>query len=248
MKELSPVQREALENYSVVQDGSSQLSEHLEDITVIGVTGPSAVGTTTIINCSGLYKVQGFTTRPPRGEHESEIRFIPHTKSGIDEIIDQARAGNLVQVRVSQPGYIYGTEPTDYLPGQPNVVDMVTESILEFCKLPIKELIPIGVVCHPDEWEERFLKDRGEFSDFRDRIWDDIASLRSTIEPHLSGISGVDDVGFTLLINSNNDINNTAQKLVRIAHGDEGVVCADEFRVAALYRSQLIARMALVAS
>lgn len=242
MIEVSPAQRSKLNNYSVIRDGSPEIIQHLADITIVGVTGPSAVGTTSIINRSGLYKVPGFTTRPQRNESDVEIRFRPHTASSIDEIIDQAWAGSLVQVWVSDTGYIYGTEQDDYVIGKPNVVDMVAGSILEFCDMPIKELIPVAVVCDPDQWERRFLEDRGEFFEQRDRIWDDIESLRRTIDNPYDP----KQVSFFLLVNNDGELDKTAQKFKAIAKGDKvfrlGETGSSELR------DQLLGRMSLVAS
>lgn len=236
MAEVTVSQRRELEVYQEYIDYSSRVVEHLGGLVIIGVTGPSAVGSTTIIKASGLHKVPGFTTRPPRYEGESEIRFKPHTPTVIDEIIDQAKAGELVQVKIREDNFVYGSEPEDYWSREPNVVDMTADAIIKLADLPLGDLRAAVILCSPDEWEARFLKDRGEFAQCTDRIWGDIVSLRQTEES--------DYPYFVPIINNDGGLEQAVQDFQVVAKEGDAAFDHEELLEASALRDQLLARMA----
>ena len=235
MAEVSAAQRQELEKYQDKIEFSPRVLEHLGGLLIVGVTGPSAVGTTTLINETGLYKVPGFTTRPPRYEGEDEIKFRTHTPEVIDEIIDQARAGELVQVKIREDNFVYGSEPNDYLSDQPNVVDMTADAIIKLGNLPIAELRATVVLCEPDEWEGRFLRDRGDPNIFVDRIWGDIVSLRQTDN---------NDIYFFPIINEEEKLKDAVEELRLYA--ENGIEACDFSNMLARQeiKDRLLSRMA----
>jgi|GEM_PF-6633969 len=210
--ELTGAQTTELKKYGDNIDHSTETKNHLRGVDIVAVTGPSAVGVTTIIRESGLYKVPGFTSRPRRFDGETDLRFFTHTKDFVDRCIDKAKAGNLVQVRLSSEGYVYGSETLDYRQGQPNVVDMKAASIRQLGRLPIRQLIPIVVVSEPDEYQARFIGDRGSTSHHAARLQDDLESLKLT--------AATADQPFIVLLNPDGKVDEVTARFQDIATGE----------------------------
>lgn len=243
MAEITQSQVDELRRFQKQIDHTEEVVQYLkhgEGVIIAAITGPSAAGSTTLINKSGLRKVPGFTSRPPRYDGENEIRFFDHTSSFIDDCIDRCKTGEIVQIRVSDEGYIYGSEIEDYKRGVLNVVDMTADSILKLHDLPFKAVRPIMVVCDADQWEARFLRERGEFTLLKDRIQNDIRSMKTAIaqdkEKH----------PFAIIINNDGESDQAADELTHLAHGEVPDSVLGNFEERRAVRDALLGRMALV--
>lgn len=234
MYELTPTQTNELRNIEGSIRHSRDTLAYISNVAIIGVTGPSAIGTTSIINESGLYKVPGFTTRPPRHAGEGGIRFVKHSRKNVDACIEKAKSGELIQVKLSPEGFVYGTETEDYVIGEPNVVDMHARSILDLGALKFKSLTAAYVVSPAVDWVERFEHERGAFHENADRLWSDLESLLLTEENY-------GNLAFLPIINERNKVAESAVHLKCIAAGFE--VDRDYDEDAGHLRSKLIAEM-----
>ncbi len=116
--EITTTQQQELQRLEQGIEFSDETRFYMSKVALLGVTSPSATGSTTLIEKTGFPKVPGATTRNQRHKGEAGIRFLPHTAAVIDECIDKARAGELVQIRLSGEGRVYLSETVDYQQGQ----------------------------------------------------------------------------------------------------------------------------------
>ena len=238
--EVTPAQKTEIKKYELGIDYSNAVLERLGGVTIVAATGPSAVGVTTTIRESGLDKVRGFTNRSQRNDADNAIRFIPQTAAAVDDCIDKAKRGDLVQIKLSEEGYLYGSEPEDYFPDKLNVVDMATSSIIGLTALPIKELIPVVFVCEPAELCERFLAHRGPFEENRDRLWNDSVNLEQTVLVP----GGDEDMFFRVIVNHKGQLDETVSQFLEVARGEH----YGDHEDASDIRDRLVSELAFLAT
>lgn len=143
---------------------------------IVMFSGPFAIGKTTLMQSieeidDNFSRTRSFTTRPCRSLSEQEnYRFMPHTEDSIQEILEKAAAGELVQGMIHPTTrYVYGSELCDYGGGDTALLDVVPKAIEPIEKLPFRESRIIEVVTSPDIWQARVVS-RGDQHDDADRF------------------------------------------------------------------------------
>lgn len=112
----------------------------MANIQVLGLVGPSASGKTTIMKAliKVLPRVKFIldeTSRAPRPNEVNGVDFLFRTK---EEILQDVKAGKLVQVAIGPNGDLYCTRLASYPTGAVGVIALVPPAIKEFRQLPIK--------------------------------------------------------------------------------------------------------------
>ena len=143
---------------------------------IVMFSGPFAIGKTTLMQSiekkdDNFSRTRCFTTRPCRSFSEQEnYRFMPHTEDSIQEILEKAAAGELVQGMIHPTTrYVYGSELCDYGGGGTALLDIVPKAVEPIEKLPFRKSRIIEVVTSPDIWQAR-VASRGDQHDDADRF------------------------------------------------------------------------------
>lgn len=178
---LTPAQRLELESLMLELPVSSTLERHLSEVAITCVVGPSAIGKDTVIGLTGLPQVKGKTTRPTRGEGDL-MECLVHTPAVVDDTIDKARAGELVQVSIGPQDFLYWTDPDDYASGCPNIADLGSSNILFMRTRPFGSQCDVVMVGHSSDWIERFTQNRGDLAVSSSRLKWDYNNLKLALE------------------------------------------------------------------
>src|ERR1700753_3987534 len=90
--------------------------DSLKDITLVALVGPTAVGKTTLIEYlvkqdPAMFRILSDVSRPPR---EGERQGIDYNFRTQDEMIEDLKKGQYIQIVLSTNGDLYGTRPASY--------------------------------------------------------------------------------------------------------------------------------------
>lgn len=155
-----------LERLQQLEEGyqpSSEVVSKIEDKTLLAFIGGFAVGKTTLMHAvaehdSRFSEVISFTTRPPRDDSDN-YRFISNLADDVEQILDRAENGELVNFTVHPTtGYIYGTETDDYRTEFCMLATTSSNFRSSTSQLPFHRTEPIVVVAEPSVWLDRISK------------------------------------------------------------------------------------------
>lgn len=136
---------------------NDQVLNMMRQINLLATVGPSASGKTTIMkelvsSLPNIDFVLDETSRKARSNETPGIDFLFRTKQ---DIIDDLKKGELVQVAIGPNGDLYCTRPSSYHIGKVSVVALVPAAIREFRKLPIGSFRAAFIVpASYDLWQE----------------------------------------------------------------------------------------------
>src|SRR5438132_598563 len=97
-----------IKNYKPSPQAVSQIS----NVSLLMVVGPSGVGKTSLINLLGLPYVPSDITRPKRPKEQEGADY--HFRNDYDNIIQQIKDGEFVQVAIGSGGDFYSTIASSY--------------------------------------------------------------------------------------------------------------------------------------
>ena len=161
---MSPGQNTELTRLVLNCQPSRAVRKQLGGITLLTLSGPTAIGKDTVLQKVGVPRVIAFTTKPPRpGQKEGIDRnFLPNSPACYDNLIDLARTGGLVQLERSPEGFIYGTMPKDYtdkvIPGVTKpvlVMDIGSEGAVRMRDKGFQNTMNIFLTAKPNDWRAR---------------------------------------------------------------------------------------------
>ena len=184
------------------------------------IVGPSAIGKSTLMNRSveldkDFARISGFTTRPKRDIDEPGLySYIPHTDEGIQSLLSQKEAGELIQYVVHPTtGFIYGSYPADY-PKLYNMKDTLSNVVASLSRLPFRRSHVIGLIADPKMWQAWFSKRNSpENEDYQKRINEAVMSLEWLIKQPKGSIDWV--------YNHPDDISKSSKELIALVRGDK---------------------------
>lgn len=199
---------------------SNEVLDHLQKKNFIMIVGPTAMGKSTLMNKAvelddEFARVSGFTTRPKRSNDEPGLYdYIPHTNEGIQSILAEKEAGQLVQYAIfPTTGFVYGTHLKDY-PGTYNLKDTLSNVAGSLAKLPFHRTYIIGIVTTPEAWQQWLsLRFKPDDPDFLKRINEAIQSLEWLLRQPRETVKWV--------YNRPDDIETSAKELITITKEDK---------------------------
>lgn len=129
---------------------SADVLEHIGNVVLCMIIGPSGAGKTTLINHSGLHYVPSDTTRDPRpGEQDGvDMNF----RQDYDQILADIKAGRFVQIAPFATGDLYATKYTSYPESGAAIMPVMADVIPIFRRLGFKKTIATFTV--PPSYEE----------------------------------------------------------------------------------------------
>jgi hypothetical protein len=137
---------------------SQEVADSLSQKTLVMLVGPVAVGKSFVSNLVAesdpeFNEVSVFTTREARASDGSGLfRIKPHTDESLSAILDEIKAGTLVQYMVhTTTGRIYGSTVEDYS-GTYNLLPTISSVVDQLTQLPFKAATAIYVTTRPEVW------------------------------------------------------------------------------------------------
>lgn len=193
---------------------SPRVLKDMASIRVLGTVGPSASGKTTLMKAlvkasSNVKFILDETSRPPRPNEVNGVDFLFRTK---EEIIEDLKNGDLVQIAIGPNGDLYCTRLNSYPSGVTGVIALVPPAVKEFRRLPIKSFKAAFIVPGSFEaWQQWLAKQAKAGSWSQEKMQGRLAEARQSFEFALND----QDIQFIL----NDNINRAAQRLEQVAIG-----------------------------
>lgn len=167
---------------------SVEVAKSLQQITMVPVIGPTAVGKSATINSIldldlDFGRVTSFTTRPwRRGESKTQYKFRPHDDENIKIIGSAVNEGIIVQYAVHPTtGYIYGSDISDY--SHPNMLmDTLYSAVEPLRKLPFGRMVEITLVSSTAQWLNRYGRRSDSVDETIKRLKEGIDSIKWSLE------------------------------------------------------------------
>lgn len=157
---------EQLQNLVDNYQPSVLVLQAISQIRLLATVGPSGSGKTVVAQAlnranSEMRLVVGETTRKPRYGERPDIDYVFRSE---DEILDDLKNGELVDVIIGPNGDLYATRISSFPPSDTSVMALVPSGIRKFRKLPLKFFKAAFMV--PDSFEhwQEWLKKQSEAS------------------------------------------------------------------------------------
>lgn len=199
--------KQLVENYRPDQ----KILVGLADIRVLGTVGPSASGKTTLmkalVNASLKFRfILDETSRSPRPNEVNGLDFLFRTR---EEILEDLRRGELVQVAIGPNGDLYSTRLSSYPSGGIGVIALVPPAVIEFRNLPFKSFAAAFIVPYEfTAWQEWLAKQAKAGSWSTEKLHSRLAEARRSYEFALAD----KDIHFVL----NDDIDRAIARLLQV--------------------------------
>jgi guanylate kinase len=164
---------------------SPKVLQDMANIQVLGLVGPSASGKTTIIKAlikaSPRVKfILDETSRAPRPNEVSSVDFLFRTK---EEILQNAKAGKLVQVAIGPNDDLYCTHLSSYPTGAIGIIALVPPAVKEFRQLPIKSFQAAFIVPYNFEAWQQWLTKQAKAGDWsQEKLQSRLAEAKQSYE------------------------------------------------------------------
>lgn len=193
---------------------SPKVLQAMADIRVLGTVGPSASGKTTImkalIKASSRVKfILDETSRAPRPNEVNNVDFLFRTK---EEILEDLKNGELVQVALGPNGDLYCTRLSSYPTGAVGIIALIPPAVREFRKLPIKSFQATFIVPKNFELWQQWLARQAKAGNWsEEKLRDRLAEAKRSYEFALED----KNIFFVL----NDDVDMAVQRLEQVVAG-----------------------------
>lgn len=193
---------------------NDEVRQMMQRINLLATVGPSASGKTTIMNklvqeSKHVHFVLDETSRAPR---KNEIQAVDFLFRSRENILEDLKRGDLVQVALGPNGDLYCTRPTSYPHLGIGIIALVPAAVKEFRKLPIGSLKTAFIVPKSFKawmgWFEKQAQDSG---------WSEQQRNGRLAEAKLSHEFAIHDKEINFVLND--DINKATRRLLQICEG-----------------------------
>lgn len=193
---------------------NTDVLEAIAQIKLIATVGPSSSGKTSIMQAAAemsnqIHVVLGETTRAPRTGERPGVDYLFRSR---DEVIEDIKAGNLIDAVVGPNGDLYGTRRQSFDKNKINTMAVVASTIDNFRKLPFKLFKSVFIVPVSYELWQTWLKKQADVGHWTVKQWQGrLAEAKQSFEISLN------DEQMILILND--QIENGAKQLLQIATG-----------------------------
>lgn len=188
----------------------------MRQIKILGTVGPSASGKTSVMKAllklsSDFALIVDETTRAPRPGEKSGGEWLFRT---VEEVLDDLKKGELVQVAIGPNGDLYCTRLSSYPAGKTGLIPLVPVAAEEFRRLPIGSFITTFIVPESYErWQQWFTR-QAQVS-----AWDKAKKQQRLNEAKDSYKFALTDSKMHFVLND--EVEKAAQRLLQVAQGEE---------------------------
>ncbi len=182
---------------------SQAVKEHLANINLIAVTGPTSVGKTSLMSKSGIHYVKSDVTRQARHHETNGIEY--NFRRDYDQLMLDISSGRFVQYVVSELGF-YGTKEESYPAEGLCTLAIYANALNSFKLLGFKSIRAIYILPpNYEKWMERASEHRD--TDLKARLKEAKASLETALS----------DGGYYYIIND--DLNQAVNQFKELSSG-----------------------------
>ena len=187
----------------------------MADIKILAAVGPTASGKTTLMEALAQsdphYKiVLDETSRQPRPGERQGVDFLFRS---LEEIIDDAKKGNLVQIALGPNNDLYCTRPEHYPHNGTGLIALVPAAVIEFRKLTVASFKAAFIVPRTYELWQGWLTKQA-----RDSHWSDEQLNNRLQEAKQSFEFALADRQIKLVLND--DTQRSIKRLLQVADGE----------------------------
>lgn len=137
---------ELVKNYTPAKN----VLQHISNLNLLMMIGPSGVGKTTLIKKSALPFVPSDTTRQPRFDEQNGVDFF--FRADYKDVVGDIKAGRFVQVAIGPGGDFYATRDTSYPKAGIATMPVVADVVPIFRQLGFANTISVFIT--PPSFEE----------------------------------------------------------------------------------------------
>ena len=202
--------RELVANYQP----NDRVLASMADIKILAAVGPTASGKTTLMatlaeNNHNYKVVLDETSRKPRPGEKQGVDFLFRSR---EEIIDDAKAGNLVQIALGPNDDLYCTRLENYPHNGTGLIALVPAAVKEFRKLPVASFEAAFIVPRTYELWQSWLTKQA-----RDSHWSDEQLNKRLQEAKQSFEFALADRHIKFVLND--DTQRSVKRLMQVAKG-----------------------------
>lgn len=194
---------------------NTKLRSAMAKIKVLATVGPTATGKTTLMKAlaaddPNFRLILDETSRKPRAGEKQGVDFLFR---GRDEIIEDAKNGDLIQVAIGPNGDLYCTRLEGYPENGTGLLPLVPAAVAEFRKLPFGSFKAAFIVPRTyNQWHGWLTKQA------KDSQWSDEQLNSRLQEARKSFEFALSDRHIRFVLN---DVTSSAAKrLLQVAHGE----------------------------
>lgn len=181
-------------------------------IKILAAVGPTASGKTTLMEALAENRPQfglvlDETSRRPRTDEKQGVDFVFRKK---EEIIEDAKNGDLVQVAIGPNGDLYCTRINSYPEQGMGLIALVPAAVIEFRKLPVASFKAVFIVPSTYAQWQKWLAKQAD-----DSQWTDEQLKRRLEEAKQSFEFALSDGHLSFVLND--DTSSAVRRLLQVA-------------------------------
>jgi guanylate kinase len=133
---------------------ASDVANHIKNLDLLMVIGPSGVGKTAIINRLNLKYIISDTTREPRPDEKEGVDYF--FRQDYDQIVEEMKNGRFVQVAVDSGGDLKATRDNAYPDSGIAVMAVIAGVVPSYRQLGFRKTISVFITPPSfEEWMQR---------------------------------------------------------------------------------------------
>jgi guanylate kinase len=133
---------------------ATDVANHIKNLDVLMVIGPSGVGKTAVINRLNLKYIISDTTRHPRPDEQEGVDYF--FRQDYDKIVEEMKSGRFVQVAVDSGGDLKATRDRAYPDSGIAVVAVIASVVPSYRQLGFRKSISVFITPPSfEEWMQR---------------------------------------------------------------------------------------------
>ncbi len=195
---------------------NAEVLEAVAQIRLLATVGPTATGKTTVAKAlvdsvPGFHFVLGETSRPARPGEEPGVDYLFRNR---EEIIEDLKAGRLVDVVLGAHGDLYSTRVSSYSKDGVSIMALIPPAIQKYRELPLKSLeIAFIVPSSYENWQKWLALRQKEGQWSAEQLGERLAEAKNSLNFALND----GQISFVL----NDQINSAAKRLLQVSGGQQ---------------------------
>lgn len=222
---LSP-ELQALQDRQSNYQGNVNTLDALSSKMLHMIVGPTGIGKSSIIGevlqLEPEWDIVGTRTTRDRKPDGGDPEHYQTAAEGVtvDKMKNEIINGELVNYSIHNNGNIYGTLPEQFRKKH-NLLPVIPDSIKQLQQAGFRETDTTYIVSPAEQWKNRIMTSRVEYSDLIPRLEEGIASIEYAID-------NIEWLNFVENINGKEGLQKAARKVISIAKGYQDEKITDD--------------------